>query len=128
MQPVSDYIFNESITLKLDFVISELSPNILIGIGIQDKSQNVVCSFQRPLSAFTENDHNQYSATVLLPPSVIAPNLYSFRLAIWIKDIAVFDLVENICQIKIHDNGGELALFEGMDYGSFVLKPTWQND
>jgi lipopolysaccharide transport system ATP-binding protein len=123
----TDFSFDDSINLKFDFQINDLVPNILIGIGIQDKLQNRVTTIVKPISFFNKNG-NDYSGRVKIPGSILAPNSYSFVFAIWVKDLAVYDSVENVCPIAIHDNGTELANFEGFDYGSVIIKPTWLRD
>jgi len=123
----ADYSFDEKIILKFDFTINELLPNLLIGIGIQDKLQNRISTIFRPVSFFKNYDSNNFSGKVELPSSVIAPNLYSFVFAIWVKDVAVYDSVENVCPIRIHDNGTEYAIFDGIEYGNFIISPDWYN-
>lgn len=122
----SDFSFDEKVILKFDFTIGELNPNLLIGIGVQNKLQNRVFTILKPVSFFT-NHGNNYSGIVQLPSSVIAPGIYSFVFAIWAKDIAVYDSVENICSVRIHDNGSEFAVFEGVDYGNVIINPEWVN-
>lgn len=124
----ADYSFDEKVVLKFDFTINELQPNLLIGIGILDKLQNRVCTILKPVSFFKNYESNKYSGKVELPASLIAPNLYSFLFAIWAKDVAVYDSVENVCSIRIHDNGTEYAVFDGNDYGNFIMSPNWHND
>lgn len=123
----NDFGFDEKVTLKFSFTIGELVPNLLIGIGIQDKLMNRIATFLKPVTFFKSNG-NVYSGSIILPSSLIAPGLYSFVFAIWVKDTIVYDSVENVCSIKIHENGSELALYEGFDYGHVILNHTWHND
>jgi lipopolysaccharide transport system ATP-binding protein len=122
----SDFSFDEKVKLEFEFTIRNLTPNLLIGIGLQDKLQNRVCTILKPVSFF-KNDGSKYHGKVELPSSTIAPNIYSFVFVIWEKDIQVYDSVENVCPIKIHDNGTELAVYEGMDYGNVIITPNWSN-
>jgi lipopolysaccharide transport system ATP-binding protein len=124
-ESTSDFSFDETIKLNFQFIIEEPAPNLLIGIGIQDKFQNRVATVLNPISTFN-NKNELYIGSVELPASVLAPNLYSFVFVIWVKNINVYDSVENVCPITIHDNGSELAIYEGLDYGSVVLNPRWK--
>jgi len=81
----------------------------------------------KPLDFFATNDNINYRGKVILPSSLISPNVYSFACAIWTKDGIIHDLVENICMVKIYDNGTDLALYEGGDHGSVIINPTWVN-
>jgi lipopolysaccharide transport system ATP-binding protein len=122
----TDFSFDEPIHLRFEFEINESVPNLLIGIGIQDKIQNRISTILKPISFFSRSG-SHYSGKVTLPSSILAPNSYSFVFAIWVKDVAVYDSVENVCPIMIHDNGTELAIFEGFDYGSIIINPDWSN-
>lgn len=127
-QVLNDFSFNESIFLKFDFTVTEMLPNLLIGIVLQDKLQNRVFTIVREVDAFKEYAKNKYAGIVELPASLIAPNNYSFIFLMWVKDVVTFDLVENICPVKIHDSGTAFAVFEGFDYGSIIINPRWSND
>jgi lipopolysaccharide transport system ATP-binding protein len=120
----SEFTFHESIYLHVEFIVKDYSPKIQIGIGLQDKIQNRIFTILREISDFKKNgDH--YSGVVKLPADLIAPNLYSFVVALWTKDGHIFDILENVCQIKIHDSGTDLAKYEGIDYGSVIIKSEW---
>ncbi len=123
----SDFIFNESIQLHFEFKISQNAPNLQIGIGLNDKYQNRVFTILRPVDSFTKKGSNEYSGKVTLPSGIIAPNLYSFAFAIWTKDGSVFEYLDNICPVKIHDDGTDLALYEGGDHGSVIVNPIWED-
>jgi lipopolysaccharide transport system ATP-binding protein len=124
----SDYSFSEMIILNFEFTILENASNLQIGIGLQDKFNNRIFTVIKEVTFFRKSGHSKYQGSVELPPSMIAPNIYSFIFAIWTKDGNIFDLVENVCSIKIHDAGTEFALYEGIDYGSIVVNPIWIND
>jgi len=124
----SDFSFDDQVSLKFQFTINEMLPNLNIGIGFQDKLQNRVFTVLKPVSYFKNITGNTFAGTVTLPSSVIAPNSYSFVFVIWAKDVALYDSVENICSVRIHDNGTDLAVYEGFDYGSIIVNPIWRND
>lgn len=121
----SEYIFDEQIYLNIEFVVKAYNSNLLIGIGLQDKIQNRIFTVIREIDNFMKTDDNTYSGIVKLPPSLIAPNFYSFVVALWTKDGHLFDILENVCSIKIHDSGTEFAKYEGLDNGSLIIKAEW---
>ncbi len=123
----SEFTFNERIRVDFVMQINEDIPNLLIGIGIQDKLQNRVSTILKSVSFFNKNEKNEIHGFVDLPSSIIAPNYYSLVVAIWAKDLVISDIQENICPFRIHDNGSEFALYEGYDYGSVLLNPNWHN-
>jgi lipopolysaccharide transport system ATP-binding protein len=121
----SDYIFHESIYLNIEFVVKDYSPKIQIGIGLQDRIQNRVFTILRDLSKFEKTDEHTYTGLVKLPAALIAPNLYSFVVALWTKDSQLFDLLENVCNIKVYDSGTEMAKYEGSDNGCIIVNAEW---
>ncbi len=125
---IDNFAFNESITLRFNFVINQKLPNVQIGVGLNDKYQNRIFTVLKPISFFQQKNDGEYKGVLVLPANIIAPNHYSFAFAIWTKDGRVFDLQENVCPIKIHDSGTELALYEGVDHGSIIINPIWNID
>lgn len=123
-----EFAFDESVVLNFEFVINNYNPNMQVGIGVMDKFQNRVTTVFKSIDFFRQSTSDTYKGSVSLPAEVFAPNSYSFVLALWARNVEIWDFVENICPIQIHDNGSELSLYEGTDYGSFVIKPVWYND
>jgi lipopolysaccharide transport system ATP-binding protein len=125
-ETINDFSFKDRIFLNFTFTLQNPVSNLQIGIGLNDKYQNRIFTVLKPIDFFIERN-GQYKGRVSLPPNLIAPNSYSFAFAIWTKDGHVFDLIDNICPIKIYDSGTELSLYEGIDYGSVIVNPTWEN-
>jgi lipopolysaccharide transport system ATP-binding protein len=121
----SEYGFDENIYLNVVFCIRESNPNLQIGIVLLDKMQNRVFTLVRDVIHFSPKGSSEFEGTVKLPSALIAPNIYSFAVTLWSRDGNIDHLVENICMIKIHDTGTELANYEGNDYGSVILKHDW---
>jgi lipopolysaccharide transport system ATP-binding protein len=122
----SNFAFSESITIKFEFVVREIEPTLQIGIGINDKFQNRVCTVIKPISFFNSSN-SIYKGMVQLPAALFAPNHYSIVLALWTKDGKVYDLQNNALPLTIHDDGTDLALYEGIDYGAVIINPIWRN-
>jgi lipopolysaccharide transport system ATP-binding protein len=128
LNPCKDFSFDQPIRFKFSFVIQEFHSNLQIGIGMQDKYYNRLFTVLKPINFFEKNETDTYTAIIELPSSLIAPNVYNFVFALWTSNHIVFDLVENIGPIKIHDTTGtELSAYEGIDYGSLIINPTWKN-
>jgi lipopolysaccharide transport system ATP-binding protein len=69
-----------------------------------------------------------YEYRISIPPSILAPNTYSFRLAIFSPDGKEYDILESECQFKINDTGTAFSNFEGIDYGSVILDFKWEEN
>jgi lipopolysaccharide transport system ATP-binding protein len=123
--PRTDFAFDENIVIHFTFKCEYNVQNQQIGIGLDDKHNNRIFTVVKPVNIFSTNE-GIYSGSVTLPASLIAPKFYSFVFAIWTQAGEVFDLVENACRVRIHDNGTELASYEGNEYGSVIINPVWK--
>jgi lipopolysaccharide transport system ATP-binding protein len=120
--------FNESIILLFKIkVVTDLDRELKISITLLDKFQTRIFTTVRLISEFSNIIENIITIKVVLPKLIIAPNLYSFRFAIFNDAGKVYDLIENICRIKIIDTGTEMTKYEGVDYGSVILNCNWEN-
>ncbi|KIC92262.1 ABC transporter ATP-binding protein [Flavihumibacter sp. ZG627] len=117
-----NFRFDESISLEVDIEMEHYDSNSLISITLQDKLGYYISTDVIELSKFVLNeDTSRVSFKVEYPESLIAPNSYYFRLAIFKIDRTVYDLIENICPIRINDTGTPMSKFEGIDYGQVIL-------
>ncbi len=126
-QFVSSFSFDQQIVIEFTCQINHYSPDLLIGIGMQDKSNSRVFTVVKEIDFFMDNKSGQLRGELTLPQSLFAPNVYSFVFALWTKMGVIHDVAENVCVISIHDNGTSLAAFEGADYGSVIINPTWKS-
>lgn len=123
---ITDFSFDDSIVLHFEFYATDAIPTLQVGIGLQDKAQSRIFTVLKPVSFFKRIGENLFKGSMEVPGSLIAPNLYSFVCALWTKDGQMYDVVENAATIKIHDNGTDLALYEGIDYGCILVNSKWQ--
>lgn len=124
LEKTPDFKFEESIFLKFSFKINDYSNDLQVGIGLNDKFQNRVFTVLKEINFF-ENNNGLYTGTVILPSKLIAPNNYSFTFALWTKGGKIYDHLENLFNIKIHETGSDLAIYDGNDYGSFIIDAQW---
>lgn len=124
---VSSFSFDQHIVIEFSCQISNYTPDLLIGIGMQDKTNSRVFTVVKEVEYFFNPEISEISGTLKLPNSLFAPNVYSFVFALWTKMGQIHDVAENVCVISIHDNGTSLAAFEGADYGSVIINPVWKS-
>jgi lipopolysaccharide transport system ATP-binding protein len=125
---VSDFSFSERITLQFSCFIGEYSPNLQIGVALQDKLNSRVFTVLKEIDYFMEDGVQEINGSVTLPQDLLAPNYYTFSFALWTKEGNVQDMIENVCAVNIHDDGTELAQYENTDYGCVIIKPKWSNN
>ena len=112
--------FDEEIALECEIRMNIKDPNALLSVTIQDKYGYYISTSVKKVDELSGNGE-QKKFLVKYPASIIAPNSYYFRLAVFKVDNTVFDLIENVCAIKVNDTGSDMAKFEGIDYGQVLL-------
>jgi lipopolysaccharide transport system ATP-binding protein len=125
-QTIDQFSFDQEIFIKALIRINNVTNNTYIGIGLQDKNNVRVSTFLRPVTDFIKGVELQFPLTVTLPSKVIAPNSYSFTIALFEPNGKVYDLVENILPFRLVDSGTDYSVFEGIDYGSVILNANWE--
>ena len=118
--------FNEDIIIKLTIKIKSDIKNVILGIGIQDKFNARVCTFMNNLTDIIDKvSKEDYTIEVKIPKEIIAPNFYSFIFALYSYGETNYDIIENICPIKIFDTGTIFTKYEGIDYGNIIIEANW---
>lgn len=118
----SEFLFDNKIILQIGLKNNEKKIDTTISIALLNKKLNRVFTIQKQISL----NSNFCTLEIALPSSLIAPNLYSFNIVSYIHNKIVFDSIDNICPIKIIDNGTELASAEGLDYGDIIVGSEWK--
>jgi hypothetical protein len=121
------YGFYENVKVNLTIKVIKYHGDVKIGIALLDKFQSRVFTVVENLNSFYNNLNEEIKIQVEFPSAIIAPNIYSLTIATFIPTVKVFDLIENVCSFKIHDMGSSFAQFEGIDYGSIIIKSEWRN-
>ena len=124
----STFGFDENV--RLGFKISTIQlidSEAKISVTLLDKYQSRVFTVVRLLTDFENTSHSTKEFYLTLPKGIIAPNIYSFRYALFNDSGKVYDLLEGITIIKIVDTGTHMTKYEGVDYGSVILECIWSN-
>ncbi|MBS1946966.1 MAG: ABC transporter ATP-binding protein [Bacteroidetes bacterium] len=118
--------FDDSIFIICSIKANSKHPNVKIGFNILNSLGNYVSTSIIDLNYENQISESVYRYKIKIQPSILAPNTYMFRFAIFLLNDKIFDLVENECQIKINDTGTQFASFEGTDYGNVILDYHWE--
>lgn len=123
--PNDSFGFNETIIIYFEIACSERpSKDTKISVTLLDKYQARIFTVVNDLNNF-EHDGQCLKASVKVPDSLIAPNFYSFRYALYNDSGAVYDLLEDVTRINVVDTGSNMAQYEGVDYGSVIVDCKW---
>lgn len=118
---VSDaFLVDENIVIKLRIGVNHYNPSAKISVTLQNMIGDYLSTFVENVSDYFTGE-NGFELTVRLAPNLIAPNSYAFRISVFVPHGEVYDLVEMICPIRIIDSGSKMALFEGFNYGNFIM-------
>jgi lipopolysaccharide transport system ATP-binding protein len=115
-----DFQFDNNINMKVGISIIKKIPGLKLSVTLQNTNGEYLSTIVEDLEPFYDAK-KEIVLTFRFPPKIIAPNSYAFRLAVFLPNVSVYDLVEMICPIRIYDSGTTMALFEGINYGSFFL-------
>lgn len=115
-----DFQFDENVILKVAISVAEFVPGLKLSVTLQNTNGEYLSTFVEDLRQFYKSG-DEVILSFKFPTKIIAPNSYGFRVAVFLPNGSVYDLVELICPIRIYDSGTNMALFEGINYGSFFL-------
>ncbi|HEX8517703.1 MAG TPA: ABC transporter ATP-binding protein [Bacteroidia bacterium] len=116
----------DNIRFNIKVEINRINPSTYFGIGLLDKHRNRIFTIVKAVSKLiSEPFSGTKEFDVEIPSNIIAPNAYSFVFAIFVPKGEVLDVLESECAIKVYDSGSELAIFEGLDYGSVLVDSKW---
>jgi lipopolysaccharide transport system ATP-binding protein len=122
--PRSEFAFTESICLSIRLALPHPMADLVLAIGFDNHQQSRVFTLIRDVSAFKRvNDESLIK--IRLPGALIAPNRYSFTLALFQVHSPVQDFLQNVCPIYVFDDGSPLSRFEGVDIGSVIIDAKW---
>jgi lipopolysaccharide transport system ATP-binding protein len=117
---IENFQFDESVYIKAALVVEDLDVTAKVSFTLQNNNSEYLSTFVEDLKFFYSNS-KECQVLIKLPASLIAPNTYALRLAIFCPNGIIYDLVEMICPFRIIETGSKMALFEGINYGSFFM-------
>ncbi len=126
-QNVDSFGFDEEIKVRLTISVKGDYRTVILGVGIQDKFNNRVCTFINNLNEIIiDNTKETFKIEVTIPKNIIAPNVYNFIFALYEHGSQIHHIVDNVCNIKIHDTGTIYSKYEGIDYGNVIIDSKWE--
>ena len=117
---------HDSINLQLTIGFNKNSPVYNIGLCLLKQDKKRVFTVNKSISDFFEGKKEEMTLNFRIDGGLIAPSDYSFLFALNTKNGSItYDLHEDICPIKVYDDGTEFSFAEGFDYGCIIIKETW---
>ncbi|MFD0749281.1 ABC transporter ATP-binding protein [Mucilaginibacter calamicampi] len=126
-QPTTSFSHAEEIGLSMLVGVNHFDPIQNIGIALLTKDKRRVFTVNRSLKEFYTPGEKEVRVKFMIEKELIAPMDYSFLIALNTRTgIVTYDLHEDICPIKVYDNGTDFAFAEGIDYGCIILNDKWK--
>lgn len=126
-EEVSSFAHSDEIHLRMKIGINEYKSSHNIGIALLTNNKARVFTVNKSLADFYKPGSNEIVVEFIIEGDLIAPMDYSFLVALNTRTgLITYDWQEDICGIKVYDNGTNFAFAEGVNYGSIILKDKWE--
>lgn len=125
-ESTSTFSHLEDVNLRITIGINHFQSFQNIGLAMLTREKNRVFTVNKSLADFYKDGDKEISVDFIIDGGLIAPMDYSFLLALNTRTgTMTYEFQEDICPIKIYDNGSEFAFAEGHNYGSIIYKGNW---
>jgi lipopolysaccharide transport system ATP-binding protein len=122
----ANFAYQEDIHLRLIIGINKYADQQNIGVCLLRQDKKRVFTVNKSLQTFYRAGDKEVIIDLVIEGGLIAPMEYSFLVALNVRSGATtYDWQEDICPIKIYDDGTPYAHLEGIDYGCIILKDKW---
>jgi lipopolysaccharide transport system ATP-binding protein len=117
-----NFLLDKPFFIEIEIGINDFDSNVKISITLQNLTGDYLSTFVLNLSdCFYDEAKKKIRIKIKIFENLIAPNSYALRIALFLTQGFVYDLVEMVCPFRIVDSGSDLAMFEGRNYGSFIM-------
>ena len=120
-RPKSEFAFNENVNIITTFAVNTPIKSSKISITIQNRNGDYLTTIIEDLNKFTFDRKGEFTLNFKLEKKVMAANNYLVRVALFIMNGEVFDLIEMICPFKVFDSGTNMVQLEGYNYGNYFI-------
>ena len=121
-----NFAFQKDIHLRMVIGVNKYEDSQNIGVCLLRQDKKRVFTVNKSFSSFYTGDSNEVVVDFIIEGSLIAPMDYSFLVALNSgKGLVTYDWQEDICPVKVYDDGTDMSFLEGIDYGCIILKDKW---
>ncbi len=122
--PAVNFVHNQEIVIEIICKINRWISGTEVRVAVRDSKRNV---FTTDTELIMQNEavSNELCAKVVIPAGVLRPEQYFFKLAIYLPNQLIFDLVDDALSITVVDGGSKYAASEGLDYGCVFVDCKW---
>ncbi|MBX7174443.1 MAG: ATP-binding cassette domain-containing protein [Pyrinomonadaceae bacterium] len=117
----------EEIRLRLVIGVNNFQQiqNMAVCLLRQDKKR--VFTVNKSFEPFYREGANEVTVDFIIEGGLIAPMDYSFLVALNTRTGTItYDWLDDVCPIKVFDDGTDFSFAEGYDYGCIILQDKWE--
>jgi lipopolysaccharide transport system ATP-binding protein len=122
--PVVNFTHSQEIVIVITCKVNNWVSGAEVRVAVRDLKRNVFTT-DTELIAQNGGIPDELRAKVVIPAGVLRPEQYFFKLATYLPNQAIFDLVEDALSITVIDGGSKYAASEGLDYGCVFVECKW---
>jgi lipopolysaccharide transport system ATP-binding protein len=122
--PAVNFVHNQEIVIEIICKINKWVSGTEVRVAVRDSKRNVFTT-DTELIMQSGVISNELCAKVVIPAGVLRPEQYFFKLATYLPNQVIFDLVDDALSITVIDGGSKYAASEGLDYGCVFVDCKW---
>ncbi len=125
-EPVNNFSHSGDIHLRIVIGVKKFDPVQNIGLQLLTRDKRKVFTVNKSLKEFYDEGNHEIVVDFIIEGGLIAPAEYSFLVALNTRTGSItYVWHEDICPIKVYDDGTDFSFVEGLDFGCIILKDKW---
>lgn len=117
----------KDIHVRINIGINKFDPIQNIGLCMLSNNQTRIFTINKALKDFTNGTDKEVTVEFIIKGGLIAPMDYSFLVALNNEvGTITYEYREDICPIKIYDDGSAFSFAEGINYGYILVDNNWK--
>jgi len=126
-KPQVNFAHKENINVRIVIGINTFHESHNIGICLLKIDKSRVFTVNKDVMSLYKQGEKEIVVDFIIEGGLIAPMEYSFLIALNSKGgLTTYEWHEDICAIKVYDDGTNLSFAEGINYGCIILKDKWK--
>ena len=119
--PCANFTHRNPIFVKLNLCLKIWRENMRVGLRVVDKLGRNIFTTEYKLT-----NQLQTGFIVKIPAGLLTPNSYYFSIGVYVPNVLLYDLHENIPAFNIIETGSDFEQYEGADYGCVFVDCEWE--
>jgi lipopolysaccharide transport system ATP-binding protein len=117
-------IFSVNKDITLEFALSanqKLVNGIEISISLYDNIKRRVFTIHEPVNKLMNRNEPSKKFKLTIPKNFLTPGNYSWLMATFMPGVQLLDVIDDVCNFTIVDDGTKFAAYENAHYGCVFI-------